>query len=63
MTVEQLIKKLSKLPKDAIITVANDEMFEQGEYIATGVVYWKEDNAVSIETDYSELLHEEKCEE
>jgi hypothetical protein len=56
MTVRQLANKLKKFPEDAIITVANDDLFVNGEYVATGIEYYKEDNTVLIETNYKKKL-------
>lgn len=56
MTVEALKKALNELPSDAIITVCNDDLFVDGEYVATSVGFDRESNTVLIGTDHEELL-------
>lgn len=56
MTVKQLIRKLNKLPNDAIITVDNYEIFISGEYEATSIEFDEDSNTVLIETDYEKKL-------
>ena len=51
MTVEQLIKKLQRMPKDATVTVINNNMYVNGEYEVNSVTHW-EDHTVAIRTDY-----------
>ncbi len=59
MTVKQLINKLKKLPEDATVTVYNNELFYDGEYVATSVCFTKEENTAMIDTNYKKRLHEE----
>ncbi len=57
MTVKQLMNKLKKLPEKMIVTVYNNEMFIDGEYVATSVVVFDEsDNTVMIGTDYKKRI-------
>ena len=56
MTVAQLIRKLNKLPQDALVVVENDRDYYDGTYKATDVEYWESDNMVSIGTDYKKLF-------
>ena len=60
MTIKQLLNKLKKLPEDAIITIPNDDLYINGDYIATGIEYYKDDNTVLIETDHKKLVREEE---
>lgn len=54
MKVKQLINKLKKMPKDAIVAVANNEMYVDGIYKVTSreIDYFPDDNLVVIGTDY-----------
>ncbi len=56
MTVKQLMDKLKKLPEDMIVTVYNDEMFNDGEYVASNVVVDESINTAMIGTDYQKLI-------
>ena len=55
MTVAQLIKKLQKMPQDAIVTVYNDNAYFDGEYKATDVETY-DDTTVEISTDYKKRI-------
>ena len=55
MTVEQLIKKLQKMPQDAVVTVYNDSTYVDEEYKATNVETY-DNKTVSIETDYKKRI-------
>lgn len=57
MTVAQLIKKLQKMQKDAIITVYNDSLYFDGEYKATNVETY-DGTTVEISTDYKKRIGE-----
>lgn len=56
MTVSQLIKKLQKMPQDAIVTVYNDSLYIDGEYEATGVETY-DCTTVTIITDYKKIIN------
>ena len=56
MTVKQLIKKLSKLPEDAIVTVPNCRNYYDGEYKATEVIYDEDDKTAFIDSDYRKAI-------
>lgn len=58
MTVEQLIKKLEKCPKDAIVTMSNDNSYYNGEYKVTSVETY-DCKTVEICTDYKKMLNEQ----
>ena len=51
MTAEELIKKLSKIPRDAEVILVNDDYFLSGEYKATDIGYFDDVNEVEIFTD------------
>lgn len=51
MTVAQLIRKLQKMPQDAIATVNNDSLWINGEYKVTSVETY-DCKTVTICTDY-----------
>lgn len=53
-----LKKKLSNIPDDATVIVENDSCYEDGDYIATKVKYWKEENKVRIETGHVTMVNE-----
>lgn len=55
MTVAQLIKKLQKMPQDAIVTVSNTDMYLNGEYKATSIETYN-GSTVEICTDYKKRL-------
>lgn len=55
MTVEQLIKKLKRMPQDAIITVINDALYVDGEYKATSVETY-DCKTVTICTNYEKRI-------
>ena len=50
MTVAQLIKKLQKMPQDAIVTIPNNDSWLNGDYEVTKVHNY--DDEVLINTDY-----------
>ena len=53
MTVKQLIKKLEKMPEDAIVFVYNCGAYVDGSYkVTSSVVVCFFDNTVLIGTDY-----------
>ena len=56
MTVKQLISKLKKVPENAIVTMDNNSMFVNGEYIVTDIRVWESDNSVEIKTDYRKRI-------
>lgn len=55
MTVKQLMKKLAKLPQDAVVTIPNDSFFLDGCYEATNVDACGDDE-VYISTDYQKKM-------
>ena len=55
MTVAQLIKKLQKMPQDAIVTMSNNDLYINGEYTVTSVETY-DCNTVEICTDYERNL-------
>lgn len=57
MTVKQLVRKLSKLPQDATVTMPNYSLYLDGDYKVTGVKLWDE-NEVTIVTDYKKMVRE-----
>lgn len=57
MTVKQLARKLSKLPQDATVTLQNNDLYLNGDYIATNVELWEE-NEVRIISDYKKRIRE-----
>ena len=56
MTVEQLIKKLQRMPNDAIVMMDNNNMYVNGEYEVKSVKRW-DDNTVEIRTDYKHKMY------
>lgn len=59
MTVKQLMKKLAKLPQDAIVIIPNTNHYVNGYYKATDVELWDfEDRTteVHIDTDYKKRM-------
>lgn len=58
MTVAQLIRKLQKMPQDAIVTMSNNDSFINGEYTVTSVETY-DCGTVEICTDYERNLTEE----
>lgn len=56
MTVEKLIKKLKNIPKDAVVTMQNDEQWVDGEYIISGIDYDESTNTVEIYTDHTKRI-------
>lgn len=55
MTVAQLIKKLQKMPQDAVVTISNTDMYVNGEYTVTSIETY-DDTTVEISTDYKKRL-------
>ena len=62
MTVDQLINKLKKMPKDVKVYVANDKMYIDGVYevVSSEVSYFPSNNFVVIGTDYKHIFKNEK---
>ena len=58
MTVEQLIRKLKRMPQDAIVTMSNDSYFCNGEYKVTSVETY-DCSTVEICTDYKHKISED----
>ena len=55
MTVAQLIRKLQKMPQDAIVTMSNNDCYINGEYTVDFVEPYG-DGTVEICTDYEKNL-------
>lgn len=55
MTVAKLIKKLQKMPQDAIVTMSNDSYFLAGEYEVKSIETY-DCSTVEICTDYKHRL-------
>lgn len=55
MTVAQLIKKLQRMPQDAIVTMSNDELYVNGEYYVTSIETY-DCKTVEICTDYKKRV-------
>ena len=51
MTVKQLMKRLARLPQDAVVTIPNNYFFLEGCYEVTKVEVYGDDE-VCIATDY-----------
>ena len=60
MTVKELITELETLNPNAIIIVANDDLYLNGAYEATIVDYVDDYDTVEIRTDYKRLVIEEE---
>ena len=60
MTVKELITELETLNPNAIIIVANDDLYLNGAYEATIVDYVDDYDKVEIRTDYKRLVIEEE---
>lgn len=58
MTVAQLIRKLQKMPQDAVVTMANNDFYINGEYTVTSVETY-DCGTVEICTDYERNLTKE----
>lgn len=56
MTVAQLIRKLQKMPQDAMVTMSNDLFYANGEYKVTSVETY-DCLTVEICTDYKHRLN------
>ena len=55
MTVKQLIKKLNKMPQEAIVTMSNNSLFIDGEYEVDSVETY-DCSTVEICTDYKKRV-------
>jgi hypothetical protein len=55
MTVAQLIKKLQKMPQDAVVTISNDDTYFNGEYKVTSIETY-DGSTVEICTDYKKRI-------
>ena len=55
MTVAQLIRKLKKMPQDAVVTMSNNDCYINGEYTVTSVETY-DCGTVEICTDYTKNL-------
>lgn len=55
MTVKQLMKKLARLPQDAVVTIPNNYCYFEGCYEVTKVEAWGDDE-VCIATDYKKKM-------
>ena len=56
LTVTDLIEILQDMPQDAMVTVYNNDMFENGSYYATRdsiVLYASDEKQVEIGTNYN----------
>lgn len=60
MNVKELITELETLNPNAIIIVANDDLYLNGAYEATIVDYVDDYDKVEIRTDYKRLVIEEE---
>lgn len=49
MTVKQLRNKLKNLPENAVVTIPNSNMYNNGDYDIDLVQYWEEDIQVCLE--------------
>lgn len=58
MTVSQLIKKLQRMPQDAIVTMSNNADYVDGEYKVTSIETY-DCKTVEICTDYKQRMEEE----
>lgn len=58
MTVAQLIKKLQKMPQDALVTMSNNDYYINGEYTVTSVETY-DCGTVEICSDYERNLTRE----
>ena len=58
MTVKQLMKKLAKLPQDAVVTIPNRYLYLEGTYEASSVETWDFGDGVEvhISTDYKKRM-------
>ena len=55
MTVSQLIKKLQRMPQDAIVTMSNNDDYVNGEYKVTSIETY-DCKTVEICTDYKQRM-------
>lgn len=58
MTVETLIKKLKRMPQNAIVTMSNDSFYINGEYKVTSVETF-DCSTVEICTDYKHRMNDD----
>lgn len=58
MTVQQLIKKLKRMPQDATVTMMNDDLFINGTYEVTSVETY-DCSEVEICTDYERRIDDD----
>lgn len=58
MTVAQLIRKLQKMPQDALVIMSNNDCYINGEYTVTSVETYN-CGTVEICTDYKRILAKE----
>lgn len=56
MTVAQLIRKLNKMPQDAVVTISNKDDYFNGEYKVTSVEIYEGCPTVEICTDYKHRI-------
>ena len=61
MTVAQLIRKLQKMPQDAIVTIPNNDSWLNGYYEVTELQNY--DDEVLIDTDYKHSIIETEMSE
>lgn len=59
MTVQQLIKKLQRMPQDAVVTMRNDELYIDGTYEVTSVETY-DCSEVEICTDYERRMNDDE---
>lgn len=59
MTVLQMIKKLQKMPQDAIVTMSNNADYVDGEYETTSVETY-DCKTVEICTDYKKRINSDE---
>lgn len=58
MTVAQLIKKLQRMPQDAVVTISNNNNLVNGEYAVTSIETY-DCKTVEICSDYKKRMDEE----
>lgn len=59
MTVQQLIKKLQRMPQDAVVTMRNDSYFLNGTYEVTSIETY-DCSEVEICTDYERRMEDDE---
>ena len=57
MTAAQLIKKLNKLPQDAVVVVTNNNIYIDGNYEVVKVDYDELMDAINLKADYRRLCY------